>query len=193
VILASGPNRIGQGLEFDTCCTLASVSYRKHGKKTIVINSNPETLSTDYNISDRLYLEPLNYENVREIMRKEKVTDVVVQLGGQTPLNMAEALETGGFNIIGTPVKAIHDTEDRGLFADLIRRLGLRQPENRMAANAQEVHKHVKEIVFPSFCGRVLSSVDDPCLSLIAKRSWKSSCKKGWKCPPQGRSWWTNS
>jgi carbamoyl-phosphate synthase large subunit len=149
VILASGPNRIGQGLEFDTCCTLASVAYRKQGRKTIVINSNPETLSTDYNISDRLYLEPLNYENVREIMRKEKVTDVVVQLGGQTPLNMAEALEQGGFNIIGTPVKSIHDTEDRGLFADLIRRLGLRQPENRMAANAQEVYRHVADIGYP--------------------------------------------
>jgi carbamoyl-phosphate synthase large subunit len=82
-------------------------------------------------------------------MRKEKVTDVVVQLGGQTPLNMAEALEQGGFNIIGTPVKSIHDTEDRGLFADLIRRLGLRQPENRMAANAQEVYRHVADIGYP--------------------------------------------
>lgn len=149
IILASGPNRIGQGLEFDTCCTLASLAYRKQGKKTILINSNPETVSTDYNISDRLYMEPLVPEHVIEVMKKEKVKDVVVQLGGQTPLNMAEELEAWGANIIGTSVKSIYDAEDRGLFTALIKKLGLRQPVNRMAANAAEVVTCSEAVGYP--------------------------------------------
>ncbi|WP_028973971.1 carbamoyl-phosphate synthase large subunit [Spirochaeta cellobiosiphila] len=149
IILASGPNRIGQGLEFDTCCTLSSLAYRKMGYKTIIINSNPETVSTDFNVSDRLYIEPLTPEHVKEIMRKEKVKKVLVQLGGQTPLNMAEDLEAWGADIIGTPVSAINDAEDRGLFSDLLKKLDLRQPENRMAASPEEVVKYSKEIGFP--------------------------------------------
>ena len=92
VIVASGPNRIGQGLEFDTCCTLASLAFRRLGRKTIMVNSNPETVSTDFNISDRLYISPLTAEEVIGIMEKEGTRDVVVQLGGQTPLNMADEL-----------------------------------------------------------------------------------------------------
>jgi len=149
IILASGPNRIGQGLEFDTCCTLSSLAYRKLGYKTIIVNSNPETVSTDFNVSDRLYIEPLTSEHVKEIMLKEKVKDVVVQLGGQTPLNMAEDLQDWGAQIIGTPVSAINDAEDRGLFSELLNKLGVRQPENRMAANPEEVVKFSKEIGFP--------------------------------------------
>jgi len=148
-ILGSGPNRIGQGLEFDTGCTLASLAYRKHGRRTIIINSNPETVSTDYNVSDRLYIEPLTAEHVKEILRKEKVRDVVVQLGGQTPLNMAEELQNWGAKIVGTSLAGIDAAEDRGLFSALVTRLGLRQPSNRKAANAAEVRKLAKEIGFP--------------------------------------------
>lgn len=149
VILASGPNRIGQGLEFDTCCTLASLAYREQGVETIIVNSNPETVSTDFNISDRLYIEPLTVEHVAEIMRKEGVRDVVVQLGGQTPLNMAEGLEENGARVVGTRVQSIFDTEDRGLFSKLIQDLGLRQPENRMAGSRREVINYSHQIGFP--------------------------------------------
>ena len=149
VILASGPNRIGQGLEFDTCCTLTSFAYRKYNVKTIIINSNPETVSTDFNTSDRLYMEPLVLESVKEIMRKEKIKDVIVQLGGQTPLNMSRGLEEWGANIIGTPVKSIFDTEDRGLFAALLSRLELRQPANRMAGTRADAFRYAVEIGYP--------------------------------------------
>lgn len=149
VILASGPNRIGQGLEFDTCCTLASLAYRKLGRKTIMVNSNPETVSTDFNISDRLYVEPLTAEHVQAIVEKEGTKDVVVQLGGQTPLNMAATLQEGGANIVGTSLEGIDETEDRGLFSALVRRLGLRQPENRMAGSQKEVHRCALEVGFP--------------------------------------------
>jgi len=149
VILASGPNRIGQGLEFDTCCTLASLAFRAHGRKTIMVNSNPETVSTDFNTSDRLYISPLAAEEVIGIMEKEGTRDVVVQLGGQTPLNMAKELEEWGANIIGTPLEGIDATEDRGLFSELVRKLGLRQPQNRMAGTPGEVFQCSHEIGFP--------------------------------------------
>lgn len=149
IILASGPNRIGQGLEFDTCCTLASRAYREQGKKTILVNSNPETVSTDYNVSDRLYMEPLVTEHVKEILRKEKTNKVVVQLGGQTPLNMAEELEQWGVEIVGTSAESIVGTEDRGLFSNLIKDLKLEQPKNRMAPNADKVIEYSEEIGYP--------------------------------------------
>lgn len=149
IILASGPNRIGQGLEFDTCCTLSSLAYQKRGKKTILINCNPETVSTDYNVSDRLYMEPLTKESVKSIMEKEQVKDIVVQLGGQTPLNLAKELEESGANIIGTSLQGIDDTEDREEFAKLLKRLNLRQAKNAMAATVEEVHKAAHEIGFP--------------------------------------------
>jgi carbamoyl-phosphate synthase large subunit len=149
VILASGPNRIGQGLEFDTCCTLCSMAYRKLGVKTIIINSNPETVSTDFNVSDRLYIEPLTAEDVKEVMRKEGVRDVIVQLGGQTPLNMAEELEAWGARVLGTTVKSIHAAEDRGLFSQLIKDLSLNQPENRMAGSREDVERYAEEIGYP--------------------------------------------
>ncbi len=149
IILASGPNRIGQGLEFDTCCTLSSRAFRKHGRKTIMVNSNPETVSTDYNTSDRLYIEPLTAEAVLAIMKKEGTRDVVVQLGGQTPLNMAAELERNGAHIVGTSLESIDRTEDRGLFAALVRELGLRQPENRSAGSVEEIRRKAEEIGFP--------------------------------------------
>jgi len=149
IILASGPNRIGQGLEFDTCCTLASLAYRAIGIKTIIVNSNPETVSTDYNVSDRLYIEPLTSESVLNIIEKEKVKKVVVQLGGQTPLNIAENIAEKGAEIIGTPVSSINDAEDRGLFSALIQRLKLKQPENRMAGHPDKVAKCAEEVGYP--------------------------------------------
>lgn len=149
IIVASGPNRIGQGLEFDTCCTLASLALRKEGRKTIMINSNPETVSTDFNISDRLYISALTAEDVLEIMRKEKCRKVVLQLGGQTPLNMASELREGGAEILGTSLESIDETEDRGLFSALVKRLELRQPENRMAGSVGEVIAKAKEVGFP--------------------------------------------
>ncbi|THB64854.1 MAG: carbamoyl-phosphate synthase large subunit [Spirochaetaceae bacterium] len=149
MILASGPNRIGQGLEFDTCCTLSSMAYRRLGVETIIVNSNPETVSTDFNVSDRLYIEPLTAEDVISIIRKENVTDVVVQLGGQTPLNMAEALQAAGAKVVGTSVDAIQGVEDRGLFSSLVNRLGLAQPINRMAGTIEEVYRYAEDIGYP--------------------------------------------
>jgi carbamoyl-phosphate synthase large subunit len=149
IILGSGPNRIGQGLEFDTCCTLSSLAYRRQGRKTVIINSNPETVSTDFNVSDRLYLEPLTFEDVKEVMKTEGIRDVVVQLGGQTPLNMARELMNWGANIIGTPVDSIEGAEDRRQFAELLRDLDLRQPENRSAVTLTQVEKFANEIGYP--------------------------------------------
>lgn len=149
IIIASGPNRIGQGLEFDTCCTLSSLAYRAMGKKTIMVNSNPETVSTDYNTSDRLYIEPLTSESVIQIMRKEECRRVVLQLGGQTPLNMAAELEKAGAEIVGTSLRSIDMTEDRELFSLLVKKLGLRQPENRMAHSREEAFVKAEEIGYP--------------------------------------------
>jgi len=149
LIVGSGPNRIGQGLEFDTCCTLASMAYRHYGVSTIMINSNPETVSTDFNISDRLYLEPVTAENVLEIVRKEKPDGVVLQLGGQTALNMIEEIEAAGANIVGTPVKAIKELEDRGLFASAVQSLGLRHTRSRLAGSVSEAEEAAKSIGFP--------------------------------------------
>ena len=149
VILASGPNRIGQGLEFDTCCTLSSLAYRRLGIKTVIINSNPETVSTDFNVSDRLYLEPLTLEDVKEVLKTEGIKDVIVQLGGQTPLNMAEELEAWGARIVGTTVQSIKGAEDRRLFSALIQKTGLKQPENRSAGNMNQVQAFAEEIGYP--------------------------------------------
>jgi len=149
IIIASGPNRIGQGLEFDTCCTLTSLAYREQNVKTIIINSNPETVSTDFNVSDRLYIEPLVVETVKGVIRKEKVKKVIIQLGGQTALNMAQELTKWGVDIVGTSVESILIAEDRGLFAKLLKKLNLKQPDNRIALNPQEAVVFSREIGFP--------------------------------------------
>ncbi len=149
IILASGPNRIGQGLEFDTGCTLASIAYRNEGVKSIMVNSNPETVSTDFNVSDRLYIEPLVFEDVKNIIKKEGIKDVVVQLGGQTPLNMAEELHKWGVNIVGTQVDAINTAEDRGLFAALMNKLELRQPDNRTATSFDQIETCAEDMGYP--------------------------------------------
>jgi len=149
VIISSGPNRIGQGLEFDTCCTLASQAWRRRGYKTIMINSNPETVSTDYNVSDRLYLEPLSSEHVTSVINKEKAGKVVVQLGGQTPLNMAGDLLKTGVELAGTSLDSINTAEDRKLFAGMLSKLGLKQPVNKTAVTEDEVVEYAHQIGYP--------------------------------------------
>lgn len=149
LIVGSGPNRIGQGLEFDTCCTLASEAFRRRGYRTIMINSNPETVSTDFNVSDRLYIEPLTSEDVGNVIRKEQVRRVVVQLGGQTPLNMSHSLESFGVEIQGTSLDAIDRAEDRGEFSRLIEALGLRQPPNGSATSVEEIARIADRIGYP--------------------------------------------
>ncbi|MCF6336260.1 MAG: carbamoyl-phosphate synthase large subunit, partial [Spirochaetales bacterium] len=149
IIAASGPNRIGQGLEFDTCCTLASLSYRREGVETIMVNSNPETVSTDYNVSSRLYLEPLTVESLKEIMRKEKTKKIIVQLGGQTSLNLGEELKDWDAEIIGTSIENINRAEDRYEFSLMIEKLGLKQPRNRMAGSREDAIERARELGYP--------------------------------------------
>ncbi|MDP9057029.1 MAG: carbamoyl-phosphate synthase large subunit [Pseudomonadota bacterium] len=153
VILGGGPNRIGQGIEFDYCCCHACFSLAEAGYETIMINCNPETVSTDYDTSDRLYFEPLTAEDVLEILRVEQqageLVGVIVQFGGQTPLKLAQALEDAGIPILGTSPDAIDLAEDRERFSALVARLGLRQPENGMARSREEAIAAVNRIGFP--------------------------------------------
>ncbi|HZH40035.1 MAG TPA: carbamoyl-phosphate synthase large subunit, partial [Gemmatimonadales bacterium] len=149
VILGSGPNRIGQGVEFDYCCVRAGLAFRELGYKTIMINSNPETVSTDFDISDKLYFEPLTFEDVIEIVRWEQPKGVVVQLGGQTPLRLTKPLEAAGVPILGTSPDAIDIAEDRERFDALARRLGVTQPANGMARSVDEAVKVAERIGFP--------------------------------------------
>ncbi len=138
VILGSGPNRIGQGIEFDYCCVQAVMGLNDAGYETIMINSNPETVSTDFDVSDKLYFEPLTLEDVLEIIHLEKPKGVIVQLGGQTPLKLAEALEELGAPILGTSVDAIDRAEDRERFAEVCEIVGARVPENGVATSEEQ-------------------------------------------------------
>ena len=138
MILGGGPNRIGQGIEFDYCCVHAALALREDGFETVMVNCNPETVSTDYDTSDRLYFEPLTLENVLEIVAKEKPKGVIVQYGGQTPLKLARDLEAAGAPIIGTSPDAIDRAEDRERFQQMIDKLQLRQPPNRNRADRQQ-------------------------------------------------------
>ncbi len=149
VILGSGPNRIGQGVEFDYCCVRAALGFREFGLQTIMINSNPETVSTDFDISDKLYFEPLTFEDVIEIVRFEQPRGVVVQLGGQTPLRLTTALAAAGVRILGTSPDAIDTAEDRQRFEQLARRLGVNQPPNGSARSVDEAVQVAERIGFP--------------------------------------------
>ncbi len=149
IVLGGGPNRIGQGIEFDYCCVHASMALRADGFETIMVNCNPETVSTDYDTSDRLYFEPLTLENVLEIVRIEKPFGVIVQFGGQTPLQLAQALEQASTPIIGTSPTSIHQAEDRAYFQQLLADLALLQPPNRIANNASEALTLAAEIGYP--------------------------------------------
>ena len=149
VVLGGGPNRIGQGIEFDYCCVHAALALRDDGFETIMVNCNPETVSTDYDTSDRLYFEPLTLEDVLEIVHKENPVGMIVQYGGQTPLKLARALEANGVPIIGTSPESIDVAEDRERFQKLLHKLGLRQPPNRTARTENEALAHAAEIGYP--------------------------------------------
>ena len=149
MVLGGGPNRIGQGIEFDYCCVHAAMAMREDGYETIMVNCNPETVSTDYDISDRLYFEPLTLEDVLEIVDLEKPVGVIVQYGGQTPLKLALDLEKNGVPIIGTSPDMIDAAEDRERFQKLLQKLNLRQPPNRTARTEQEALEMAQEIGYP--------------------------------------------
>ena len=149
MVLGGGPNRIGQGIEFDYCCVHAALALREDGFETIMVNCNPETVSTDYDTSDRLYFEPLTLEDVLEIVDKEKPEGVIVQYGGQTPLKLALALEAAGVPIIGTSPDMIDAAEDRERFQKLINDLGLLQPPNRTARSEAEAIEKAEDIGYP--------------------------------------------
>ncbi len=149
IILGGGPNRIGQGIEFDYCCVHASFALKEEGVESIMVNSNPETVSTDYDTSDKLYFEPLTHEDVLHIVEKEKPFGVIVQFGGQTPLNLATGLQKAGVPIIGTSPESIDRAEDRDLFQAMMDKLGLRQPENGIAHSYEEALAVAREIGYP--------------------------------------------
>ena len=149
MVLGGGPNRIGQGIEFDYCCVHAAFAMRDDGYETIMVNCNPETVSTDYDTSDRLYFEPVTLEDVLEIVNIEKPTGVIVQYGGQTPLKLARALEKAGVPIIGTTPDAIDCAEDRERFQKMLVELGLKQPPNRTARAPEEAIRLAEEIGYP--------------------------------------------
>ncbi|HEU4829381.1 MAG TPA: carbamoyl-phosphate synthase large subunit, partial [Gemmatimonadales bacterium] len=149
IILGSGPNRIGQGVEFDYCCVRAALAFREMGYRTVMVNSNPETVSTDFDISDALYFEPLTLEDVLEIVDLEQPLGVVVQLGGQTPLRLARGLERAGVRILGTSPDAIDAAEDRGRFEALTRELGVRQPPSGIAYSVEEAVAVAARVGYP--------------------------------------------
>ncbi|MEX1198706.1 MAG: carbamoyl-phosphate synthase large subunit [Pseudohongiellaceae bacterium] len=149
MVLGGGPNRIGQGIEFDYCCVHAALAMREDGYETIMVNCNPETVSTDFNISDRLYFEPVTFEDVMTVVDLEKPAGVIVQFGGQTPLNLVTQLEEAGVAVIGTSADAIDRAEDRERFQQLINKLNLRQPPNRIVRSIQESLDEAERITYP--------------------------------------------
>ena len=149
VILGSGPNRIGQGIEFDYCCVQAVLALREAGYETIMINSNPETVSTDFDVSDKLYFEPLTFEDVLEIVEREKPIGVIVQLGGQTPLNLAHPLQEAGVPILGTSVDSIDRAEHRGRFEKVCRTVQATVPKNGVATSEEEALAVAKDVGYP--------------------------------------------
>ena len=168
IILGGGPNRIGQGIEFDYCCCQASFALRELGFESIMVNSNPETVSTDYDTSDKLYFEPLTFEDVMNIIDKEKPLGVIVQFGGQTPLNLARKLYDAGAPIIGTSVESLERAGERGEFFKMVTKLGIHQAPNGMVTSKQEACDVAAKIGYPvlmrpSFVlgGRAMSIVYD--------------------------------
>ena len=192
VILGSGPNRIGQGIEFDYCCVHAAMTVRASGRDAVMVNCNPETVSTDYDTSDRLYFEPLTLEDVLAIVEVERPEGVIVQFGGQTPLKLAAGLQDAGVPVLGTSVDAIDLAEDRGRFGDLLDRLGLRAPRWATAHSVDEAIEASERSASRCSCARATCS---------AAGRWRSStpptaCTTTWLAPATagpGRSSWTAS
>jgi carbamoyl-phosphate synthase large subunit len=149
MILGGGPNRIGQGIEFDYCCVHAAFALKEDGFETLMVNSNPETVSTDYDTSDKLYFEPLTLEDVLHIYEREKCWGAIAQFGGQTPLNLALGLQKNGVNIIGTSPQSIETAEDRKLFAAMLRKLNIPQPPNGLATNETEALEAGRKLGYP--------------------------------------------
>ncbi len=183
VILGSGPNRIGQGIEFDYCCVQAVLALREAGFETIMVNSNPETVSTDFDVSDKLYFEPLTLEDVLEILYLERPKGVIVQLGGQTPLKLAKGLEEFGAPVLGTSVDAIDRAEDRDRFDEVCRIVGARTPDNGIATSEEEALRVAKRIGFPVLVrpsyvlgGRAMRIIyDEPSLQRYFEEAVKAS------------------
>ncbi len=183
IILGSGPNRIGQGIEFDYCCVHSVFGLRELGYETIMINCNPETVSTDYDTSDRLYFEPLTLEDVLHIVEREKPLGVILQFGGQTPLKLAKALEANGVKILGTKADAIDRAEDRKRFKELVDKLGLRQPPSGTATSFEEALKIADKLGYPILVrpsyvlgGRAMEIVyDEESLQRYMKEAVKAS------------------
>ena len=149
MILGCGPNRIGQGIEFDYCCVHAAMTVRESGRDAVMINCNPETVSTDYDTSDRLYFEPLTLEDVLGVIEVEQPEGVIVQFGGQTPLKLAAGLEEAGVPLLGTSVDAIDLAEDRGRFGDLLERLGYEAPPYATAHSVEEALEQAETVGYP--------------------------------------------
>ena len=149
MILGGGPNRIGQGIEFDYCCVHAAFAAQEIGYEAVMVNSNPETVSTDYDTSDDLFFEPLTHEDVMNIVRKVEPAGIIVQFGGQTPLNLAAGLDKPGAPLIGTPVESIDRAEDREQFKEMLNKLGLNQPENGIATTVAEAFEVARRIGYP--------------------------------------------
>ena len=183
IILGSGPNRIGQGIEFDYCCVQAVLALREAGYETIMVNSNPETVSTDFDVSDKLYFEPLTFEDVLEIVEREQPLGVVVQLGGQTPLNLAERLEAAGVPILGTSVDAIDRAEHRGRFEEVCRIVEATVPKNGMATSEDQALAVAEDVGYPVLVrpsyvlgGRAMEIVyDEPSLKDYFERAVRAS------------------
>ena len=183
IILGSGPNRIGQGVEFDYCCVRAAMALREAGYETIMVNSNPETVSTDYDTSDKLYFEPLTFEDVLEIVEREQPVGVIVQLGGQTPLKLVKPLEAAGVKILGTSPEAIDIAEDRKRFDKLATDLGVKQPPNGTATSVEEAVVIAGRIGYPVLLrpsyvlgGRAMETVyDEPSLRDYFERAVRVS------------------
>src|SRR3989442_6125600 len=149
MILGGGPNRIGQGIEFDYCCVHAAFALKEDGFETIMVNSNPETVSTDYDTSDKLFVEPLTLEDVLHIYEREKCWGAIAQFGGQTPLNLALGLQKNGVNIIGTSPQHIEIAEDRKLFSAMLHKLNIPQPPNGMATSEAEALAVARKLDYP--------------------------------------------
>ena len=172
MILGSGPNRIGQGIEFDYCCCHAAFALREAGYETIMVNCNPETVSTDYDTSDRLYFEPLTFEDVMNIVDVEKPDGVIVQFGGQTPLNLAMPLHKAGVPIIGTSPDSIDLAEDRKRFGACWSNLEFRSLRTEWPQQPQRQERSRVVLVIQCWCARVMCWVDARWRSSMTKRAW---------------------